>query len=228
MSEAESAATLPHSIESERARESPVSEKYERLADPSRVALTVRSLEANGFRTIVVPSKEEARKTVEELLPQGAEVFDSSSVTLEETGIARTILESGRFHPIRPALLRSMSEGKKSEARRLGASPDYIVGSVHAITEKGQVVVASATGSQLGPYSYGAEHVIWVAGTQKIVKDLDDAFDRIYSHTLPRESERARKAYGVPGSVVAKMLVVNREVQPGRVTIILVNERLGF
>jgi len=228
MSEAESSATLTHPIESERARVSPVSDKYERLPDASQVALTARNLEANGFRTIVVSSKEEARRTVEELLPQGAEVFDSTSVTLEETGVARTILESGRYDPIRPALLRFMSEGKKSEARRLGASPEYIVGSVHAITEKGQVVVASATGSQLGPYSYGAEHVIWVAGTQKIVRDLDEANDRIFSHTLPKESERARKAYGVPGSVVAKLLVVNREVQPGRVTIVLVNERLGF
>ena len=102
------------------------------------------------------------------------------------------------------------------------------MGSVHAITEKGQVLVASATGSQLGPYSYGAEHVIWVAGTQKIVRDLDEANDRIFSYTLQKESERARKAYGVPGSTVAKLLVVNREVQPGRVTIVLVNERLGF
>jgi LUD domain len=177
---------------------------------------------------MVVSSKEGARKTVEELLPMGAEVFDSSSVTLEETGIARAILESGRYHPVRPALLRLMGEGKKAEARRLGASPEYIVGSVHAITEKGQVLVASATGSQLGPYSHGAEHVIWVAGTQKIVRDLDEANERIFSYTLPKESERARKAYGVPGSTVAKLLVVNREVQPGRVTIVLVNERLGF
>jgi len=204
------------------------SEKYGRLADPSRVATVVRNLEANGFHTIVVASGAEARKTVEGLLPAGAEVYDATSETLSETGIGPLIRDSGRYRPIRPTLMQLMADGKKAEARRIGASPDFIVGSVHAITEKGQVVVASATGSQLAPYAYGAGHVIWVVGSQKIVADLDEAFDRINTHTLPKESERARKAYGVPGSVVAKLLVFHRETQPDRITIVIVNERLGF
>lgn len=208
--------------------ETSVAEKYERPAEASRVAVVAGNLEANGIHTIVVSSAEDARAAVEKLLPEGAEVFDSTSVTLQETGIARMILESGRYHPIRPALMQARAEGKTVEQRRLGSAPDYIVGSVHAITEKGQVVVASGSGSQLAPYAFGASHVIWVVGTQKIVGDLDAAFDRIYAYSLPRESERARKAYGVPGSFVSKMLILNREFEPGRITVILVNERLGF
>lgn len=226
MSEAESApiskATSAAPIEPS------VSERYERLPDATRVAITARNLEANGFTTLVVSSREEARATVEKILPEGAEVFDSTSMTLETTGIAQMILGSGRYQPIRPVLLRLGAEGKKPEQRRVGGSPDYIVGSVHAITENGQVVVASGSGSQLAPYAFGAGHVIWVVGTQKIVSDLDEAFQRIYAYTLPKESERARKAYGVPGSFVSKMLIINREFDPGRITIVLVNERLGF
>ncbi len=228
MSEVESVVTpdLPAAIA--RSNELSVSEKYEQLPDASRVAATARNLEANGFHTIVVSSREEARAAVEAILPPGAEVFDSTSLTLEETGIARMIQESGRYRAIRPTLLQLGAEGKKPEQRRLASSPDYIVGSVHAVTEQGQVVVASGSGSQLAPYASGAGNVVWVVGTQKIVSDLDEAFDRVYSHSLPKESARVRKVYGIPGSVVAKLLVVNRELQPGRITIVLVNERLGF
>lgn len=226
MSEVASAPT-PKAPEAELI-ETSITEKYERVAEASRVAITVRNLEANGFRTIVVSSGEEARAAVEKILPAGSEVFDSTSITLQETGIAQMILESGKYRPIRPALLQARAEGKTAEQRRLGAAPDYIVGSVHAITEKGQVVVASGSGSQLGPYAFGASKVIWVVGTQKIVSDLDEAFQRVYAYTLPKESDRARKAYGVPGSFVSKMLIVNREFDPERITIVLVNERLGF
>jgi len=228
MSEAESPAIPEPSVATARSSEAPVAERYEQLPDASRVATTARNLEANGFHTIVVSSREEARKAVEGLLPEGAEVFNATSATLDEIGIARLIEESGRYRAIRPKLLALRTEGKKAEQRRLASSPDYVVGSVHAITEKGQVVVASGSGSQLAPYAYGAGNVIWVVGTQKIVGDLDEAFDRIYSYTLPKESARVREVYGIPGSFVAKLLVVNREGEPGRVTVVLVNERLGF
>jgi acyl-CoA hydrolase len=228
MSEIESVVAPELPLASAPPGELTVPEKYGLLPDPSRVALVARNLEANGFRTIVVPSRDAARAAVEGILPEGAEVFDSTSITLEETGIARMILESGRYRPIRPALIQLGAEDKKPEQRRLGSAPDYIVGSVHAITERGQVVVASGSGSQLGPYAYGAGHVVWVVGAQKIVTDLDDAFQRVHEYTLPKESARVRRVYGAPGSVVAKLLVVNRETQPGRVTIVIVNERLGY
>ncbi|MGB6500630.1 MAG: LUD domain-containing protein [Thermoplasmata archaeon] len=204
------------------------SARFERLPDASVVASTAQHLEANGFRVIVASSGTEARAAVEKLLPNGAEVFDSTSVTLDSTGISRMIQESGKYRPLRPTLLRLRAEGKKFEQRRLGSSPDFVVGSVHAITESGQVVVASGSGSQLAPYAFGAEHVVWVVGTQKIVRDLDEAFRRIYDYALPKESERVRAAYGIPGSSVSKLLIMNREFDAERITVVLVNERLGY
>jgi hypothetical protein len=110
---------------------------------------------------------------------------------------------------------------------KLGATPEYSVGSVHAVTEDGTVVVASNTGSQLSGYVAGAAHVVWVVGTQKIVANLDEAMKRIYEYTLPLEDERALQAYGVHSNV-SKLLLVHREAMPGRTTLIFVKENLGF
>ncbi len=111
--------------------------------------------------------------------------------------------------------------------RKLGASPDVQVGSVHAITEQGEVMIASAVGSQLGPAAYGAGMVIWVVGTQKLVRTLEDGFHRIREYSFPLESERTQRAYG-QASAINKVLIVNGEVHPGRITIVLIKQQLGF
>jgi hypothetical protein len=115
-----------------------------------------------------------------------------------------------------------------SEMQKLGAAPDWVVGSVNAVTQDGHVLIASNTGSQIPAYAFGSGRVIWIVGAQKIVKDVETGTRRIYEHVLPLESDRAKKAYGVPGSAVNKLLIFNREAQPGRVTMILVNEVLGY
>ena len=99
---------------------------------------------------------------------------------------------------------------QRNEMRKLGASPDVLVGSVHAITEQGEVLIASAVGSQLGPAAFGAGAVIWVVGTQKLVRTLEDGFRRIRQHSLPLESERTQRVYGQP-SAINKLLIVNGE-----------------
>jgi hypothetical protein len=98
---------------------------------------------------------------------------------------------------------------------------------VHAVTEQGQVIVASMTGSQVGPYASGAGTVIWVVGAQKIVRDLEEGLRRVREYSYPMEDARAREAYGI-GSGINKLLIVNREVVPGRISVILVKEKLGF
>jgi hypothetical protein len=113
------------------------------------------------------------------------------------------------------------------EMRKLGAAPDFAIGSIHALTESGQALIASYGGSQLASYVYGAGHVIWVVGTNKIVKNLDDGIRRIEEHALPLESERLQKTLGVP-SQIGKLLIVRKEPRPGRITVILVKENLGF
>ncbi len=201
--------------------------RFARLASEEQIRTTVAALEQNGIHAILVRDRAEAVKAVLDLIPAGSEVFDATSQTLVALGLDKALADPARFRNIRAEVIRLAQEKNTDAQRKLGSAPDVIVGSVHAITEKGQVVIASASGSQLGPYASGAGTVIWVAGTQKIVPDLDAAFHRVHEYTLPLESERAKKVYGFP-SFVAKMLVVNREFRPGRIHLILIPENLGF
>ncbi len=202
--------------------------KWEKLADEKRVDNTVESLRSNGLEVFVVDNGEEARKKVLELLPLGAEVMTATSITIDTIGVSREILESGKYDSVRNKLDSMDRKTQGAEMKKLGATPQYILGSVHAVTEDGKVLVASASGSQLPAYSYGSNKVIWVVGTQKIVKNMEECMKRIYEHSLPLESERARKVYGIAGSSVNKLFILNKESQPGRITMILVKERLGF
>jgi acyl-CoA hydrolase len=206
---------------------------WARLASDDQITRTAAALETNGMRAIVVDTGDEARHQVFSLLPAGAQVLTMTSRTLETIGVAEEINEpsdvdeSRRYDAIRPRLLQMDMKTQWPEMRRMGASPDYAVGSVHAVTEHGEVFVASASGSQLAAYVSGAGSVIWVVGSQKIVPDRDAAFQRIYEYSFPREDERAREAYGM-SSGVNKVLVVNREFLPDRITVILVKQELGF
>jgi hypothetical protein len=185
------------------------------------------TLEGNGITCIVVDSTEEARTAVRSILPVGAEVYNNTSRTLEVIGVAEDIERSGRYQPLRPRLYQMDREMQGREMRQLSASPDWVVGSVHALTEEGSLLIASASGSQLGPIGSGAGHVILVVGAQKIVPDLDTGLRRIYEYCFPLEDRRARQAYGVP-SGVNNVLVINKAIAPGRITAILVNKPLGF
>lgn len=196
-------------------------------ASDERVRATTAALEANGFRTIVTDSSDEARRVVLELLPAGAEVFNATSRTLESIGLAEEIEQSDRFNAVRARLFQLDRATQAREMRVLGAAPDFVIGSVHAVTEQGQVLVASASGSQLAAYVYGAGSVIWVVGTQKLVRDIDEGLRRITEYSYPLEDARAIVAYGMH-SAVNKLLVVHREFQPGRVTVVLVKENLGY
>lgn len=201
--------------------------EFSRLASDERIEKTVAALEANGFQVAVVESGDEARQHVLALLPDGAEVFTGGSRTLDSIGLVAEINASPRFQAIRPQLMAMDRQTQGREMRKLGASPDVVIGSVHAITEQGQALIASASGSQLAPYVSGAGTVIWVVGTQKLVRDLDEGLRRIDEYSFPREDERMREAMG-RGSVLAKILIVNREVFPGRTTVVLVKENVGF
>jgi len=201
--------------------------RFGHVATEEQIQRTVAALGHNGMSATVVDSREEAVRAVLDLIPDGADVLDASSQTLVALGLTEAIAGATRFHGVRPEMMRLHQEGKADSVRKLAAAPDVIVGSVHALTEKGQAVIASASGSQLGPYVSGAGKVVWVVGTQKIVPDLDTAFERVQEYTFPRENERAQKVYGMP-SFVAKLLVIHREFKPGRIHVVLVRENLGF
>ena len=203
--------------------------KWDRLADEKTIENTVAALKANGIDAQVAENRQEAKRKVLELIPESSEAMTMTSVTLDIIGLSEEINKAdSRFRPLRDKLYAMDRNTQVQEMNRLGAAPEFVVGSVHAVTEDGHVLIASNTGSQLPAYSFGALHVIWVVGAQKIVKNTDEGIKRIYEHSLPLESERAKKAYGVPGSAVNKILIINQEVQPGRVKLILVKEKLGF
>jgi len=201
--------------------------EFSAVAPDDRISAAVAALDAHGIRAFVVESGAEARSLVRSLLPEGAEVYNNTSRTLEAIGVADDIEGSGRYQPLRPRLYRMDREMQRREMRTLAASPEYVVGSVHAVTEDGSLLIASASGGQLGPLVSGAENVILVIGGQKVVRDLDTGLRRIREYCFPLEDERARRAYGVP-SGVNNVLIINRVVAPGRVTAVLVKERLGF
>ncbi len=201
--------------------------EFTQLASEEQIARTVQALEAHGIRAVVFETGEEARTYVLDLIPSGAEVYNSPSRSLELIGLAEDIEHPTRFQSVRARLHSLDRVTQRNEMRKLGASPDVLVGSVHAITEKGEIMIASAVGSQLGPAASGAGTVIWVVGTHKLVRTLEDGFRRIREHSLPLESERTQQVYG-QASAINKLLIVNGEAYPGRITIVLVKQQLGF
>jgi len=204
-----------------------INEQYAKLADDATIQKTAEALKKNGISVIVVETEEEAKKKVLELLPQGSEVMNMTSMTLEAINVASELNESERFNSVHNKLNTMDQKTQGAEMRRLGAAPEWVVGSVHAVTEDGHVLVASASGSQLPAYAYAAGHVIWVIGTQKIVKNTEEGMKRLYEYSFPLEDERALKAYGMH-SGVNKILIVNKELMPERITAIFVKKKLGF
>lgn len=201
---------------------------YNQLPDQEIVTKTISALKTNGMDALVVVTKEEAKAKITELIPKGSEIMTMSSVTLETIGITDEVQKSGRYISVKNKLSSFDRATQSREMQKIGSAPDWAIGSVQAVTEKGEVFIASNTGSQLPAYVYGSAHVIWVVGTQKIVKDTDMAMKRIYKYVLPLESKHMHDLYGVPGSNVSKLLIVNKEINPGRITVIFVNKVLGF
>ncbi len=201
--------------------------EFAQLNSLDRIESVAKALEGNGIRTFVLSTGAEARTLISSLIPPGTEVFNNTSRTLESIGVADDIERSGRYEPLRVRLYQMDREMQAEEMRTLAASPDCVVGSVHAVTESGSLLIASASGSQLGPIASGARRVIFIIGGQKIVPDLEVGVRRIYEYSLPLEDKRARETYGVP-SGVNNVLIINRAVVADRITAILVHEVLGF
>lgn len=198
------------------------------LPSDDSIAKTIKHLKENGIEAIVVQNGQEAKEKALSLIPEGAEIMTMTSVTLDTLELTQEINESGKFDAVKPKLYSKDRASDNDSMQKLGAAPNIAIGSVHAVTETGHVYIASNTGSQLPAYVYGSDKVIWIVGAQKIVKDDETAMKRIYNHVLPLESERAHKAYGMTESNVSKLLIVNKEVKPNRITMIIVKEVLGF
>jgi len=201
--------------------------EFTKLANDAQIERVAKALEANGMHTLMAENGAEAKKIVLGLVPENAEVYTNQSKTLEKLGLFDEFDKSDRYNAVRPKVMSLDRKTQSNEIRKLRTIPDYIVGSVHAITEDGTVLISSFGGSQLGPYASGAAKVIWVVDTQKLVKDLNEGFRRIEEYSYPLEDARLLAALGIH-TAIGKTLIVNREVVPGRITIVLVKEELGY
>lgn len=199
---------------------------YASPAAEATIQAAAAALNANNIAAIVVDTPEEAAARVLELVPEGAEVHSAKSKTLEDLGLHALFHESGRYDSVRARYMGMDRRTQMDEIRKLSAAPDYMVGSVQALTEDGALVTASYSASQIGPYAGTAGRVILVVGSQKIVPDLDTALRRIREIVMPYEDERLRATMGVP-TRLAKLLVTYAEPRPGRTTVILVRRPVG-
>jgi len=200
------------------------------FTDPApveRLERVAAALTAKNFAVEILDDAAAARTRIKDLIPEGASVFTGASETLRLSGIEEDINDSGRYESIRRRGLTMDRATQMDEIRRVLASPDVIVGSVAAVTETGSLVVASASGSQLTGYAGGSAQAIWVVGAQKVMPDLSTALRRMEDYCLPLESERAMKAYGRP-SAINRVLILNVEPHPGRGTVLLLREAIGF
>jgi L-lactate utilization protein LutC len=174
----------------------------------------------------VVDDLDAAREAVLARIPEGSSVMTNTSVTLQETGIATAIDEGGRYDSARNEMLALDFETQLQEMKAIAGQPDYALGSVHALTRDGTLVIASASGSQLASYAWGARNVIFVVGAQKLVPDLEAARERIVEHSLKLEDARAYAAYG-QNSYIGKMLEIHQEM-PGRIHVVLIRQSVGY
>jgi hypothetical protein len=199
------------------------------MGSEEAIRRTLDALRSNGMDAMVVADREAARREILARVPEGAEILDASSETLAEVGVVQALRERGRFSNVRSLYEHIADHAERAQARRKASTPEYVVGSVQAVTEHGEILCASQGGSQLAPYVYGAARVLWIVGSQKIVPDITAGLRRIYEIALPLEEARMRRVTGGKfGSGVNKILIVNKEPVQGRVFVLIVKEALGY
>lgn len=204
----------------------PIDESFAKPASEESIQKAAAALKAHNFSVEVVDTPAQARAFVNSVLIKDQTVATASSETVTLSGLGEDIDRSGKFNAIRPQIEKMDRNTQRAEMRKLMSSADVVVGSVHAITEDGRAVAASASGSQLGLYATGAVKVIWLVGSQKVVPDMETAMRRIQYYAYPKEDIRAREKYGMP-SAVLKVLTTNGD-WPGRTTVVLIREPIGY
>jgi hypothetical protein len=200
-------------------------------ASPQVLEETVAAVGSRGIAVEVVDTRREALERIKRLIPPGASLMSGASVTLREIGFEALLIS--KDHPwrnLKEAILSEKDPQRQMSLRKQAVLADYFLGSVHAIARTGELVVASATGSQLGPYAYTSSNIIWVAGTQKITDTVEEGIRRIREYIIPHEEKRMRElTEGKLGTMEGKLLIFERESpRLGRkVTLLLVKEPVG-
>ena len=202
---------------------------FNQLATKETVEQVIENLKNRGITAILVETKEQALEKIKELIPEGMSIMTGSSTTLDQIGFTDLLISKN--HPwknLKDEILNESDPQKRNELRKNSVLADYFLGSVHAVTKKGEILVASASGSQIPSYAFSSDNVIWVVSTKKIVNNLDEAFQRVKEHIYPLENQRMKNA-GYEGSIIGKWFILEREILPNRkITLIFVNKDLGF
>lgn len=203
---------------------------YDSIATDEEINKTLTGLEERGFLAEVVESSDQAMSRIKELIPSGASVMNGSSTTLNEIGFVDYLKANNHgWNNLHEAVLAEKDADKQAVLRKQSVLSDYYLGSLHAITQKGEVVIASNSGSQLPHLVFTSPNIILIVGAQKITSDMDSAMKRLHDYVFPLEDKRM-KDVGMGGSFISKVLILNKE-QPfmGRkFHIIFVKEKLGF
>jgi hypothetical protein len=203
---------------------------FKTLATPADIEKTAKALTEHHFIPITVNTKEEALAKIKELIPPGVSIMNGASETLREIGFTDYL--KSKAHPwknLHEAILVETDQTKQADLRRQAILSDFYLGSAHALSHTGEIVVASNSGSQLPHVVYTSPNVILVIGAQKLTPTLLDALRRIEEYVVPLEDARMNKVYGY-GTTYAKTVILRRE-NPAlgrKVYIIIVNEALGF
>lgn len=203
---------------------------YTTLASKEVIERTVKSLSEKHMKTYVVKDGKEALENIKTLIPKGASLMNGSSRTLEQIGFVEYLKsEQHGWNNLHKAIVEQKDPVKQAILRKQSVLSDYYIGSAHALTEEGTLVIASNTGSQLPHIVFTSQNIVFVISTKKIVPTTNDAMDRLYTHVVPLESERMMGVYGVP-TAVNKILVFNNEnpMMGRNVHVILVETDLGF
>lgn len=202
---------------------------YEHIASDSTIEKVAEALRARNIHAIIVNTKEEALEEIKKLIPKGGKVMNGSSTTLNEIGFVDYLKEGKHgWDNVHADIVNEKDPEKQARLRKESVLADYFLGSVHAITEAGQLMIASASGSQIPSYAFTSGNVIWVASANKIVPDREAGFKRIEDYVFPLENKRMQSV-GYPGSTIGRVLIFEREIMPNRhLTLILVKEKLGF
>ncbi|MCL4366933.1 lactate utilization protein [Patescibacteria group bacterium] len=203
---------------------------YTKLASDENLDHAVKALASKNISAVIVKDKARALEKIKELIPASASVMNGASVTLEQIGFI-DYLKSGNhsWNNLHAAILAEKDPQQQLFLRKQAVLADYYLGSVHALTENGEFVVASNTGSQLPHIVYTSPNLIFVVSAKKIVPNLVEAMRRLEEHVVPLENEHMQKLYGTGTSLNKILVFKNENPSLGRkIQMILVQEDLGF
>lgn len=204
--------------------------QYDQLASNESITSTVAKLAEHNVEGIVVPTKADALVKIKELIPAGASVMNGASVTLEQIGYI-DYLKGGEhgWDNLHAAIVKETDPVKQSALRQQGVHADYYLGSVHALSETGEFVIASNTGSQLSHIVFTSKNLLFVVGAQKIVPNLTEAMKRLEEYVVPLENKQSLVKWGAPTQLNKIVIFKGENPHMGRkIRVIIVKELLGF